>query len=354
MKKKFYLLFILIGSLFHFSIFACTSFSLSDHSTKIVGKSFDWYQDYANIYSNLRGQEKVAFVADPRFAPTSWKSRFGSLTMNQYGRELPLGGINESGLVIEGLWLNNSGYPAITNEETLNELQWVQYQLDLSETVSEVVESFKRLKIASAYANLHYFVCDATGDCAIIEFIDGKVVIHRESEFPVITNNTFEKSLEYLKQFVDFGGTKKVRSSRWSLDRFVRASVGVKNFIPGEDDIGYAFKVLDSVSQKSLFSTSQLNTVYDQLGKVFYFRSRQFSEIKKMDLSDFNFSCKAPALVLAVNQNLPKEVSKNFVPYTREINKELIDKSFKRIARYFPKGSIERLITYPESFVCKE
>ena len=41
---------------------------------------------------------------DPRKAkgtPASWVSKYGSVTFNQYGRELPTGGMNEAGLVVE-------------------------------------------------------------------------------------------------------------------------------------------------------------------------------------------------------------------------------------------------------------
>ena len=41
----------------------------------------------------------------------SWTSKFGNVTFNQYGKEFPTGGMNENGLVIELMWLNEARYP---------------------------------------------------------------------------------------------------------------------------------------------------------------------------------------------------------------------------------------------------
>ena len=70
--------------------------------------------------------------------------------------------------------LRNSKFDASDQNFTVNELQWIQYQLDNFETTVQVVESLKRLRVSPAYAKVHYFVCDKGGDCAAIDFLDGK------------------------------------------------------------------------------------------------------------------------------------------------------------------------------------
>ena len=41
----------------------------------------------------------------------TWTAQYGSITFNQYGRELPTGGINEAGLVVESMALSEARYP---------------------------------------------------------------------------------------------------------------------------------------------------------------------------------------------------------------------------------------------------
>ena len=46
--------------------------------------------------------------------------------------------MNERGLAIEVLWLNETEYTAKDERPYLNELEWVQYILDTCETVKDV------------------------------------------------------------------------------------------------------------------------------------------------------------------------------------------------------------------------
>ena len=39
--------------------------------------------------------------------------------------------------------------------------QWIQYQLDNSSTLSEVIENNKKIRIVSNIVPLHYFICDS-------------------------------------------------------------------------------------------------------------------------------------------------------------------------------------------------
>jgi choloylglycine hydrolase len=54
--------------------------------------------------------------------------------------------MNEAGLVVEIMWLKESEYPPPDEHPTVNELQWVQYQLDNFATVTEVAANAERLR----------------------------------------------------------------------------------------------------------------------------------------------------------------------------------------------------------------
>ncbi|MFT7624554.1 MAG: penicillin V acylase-like amidase (Ntn superfamily), partial [Myxococcota bacterium] len=119
---------------------ACTTFLCEDGQDVLIGKSYDWHQGAGLVLVNKRGVAKKALVLEPGATPAQWTSRYGSITFNQYGREMPNGGMNTAGLVVEVMWLRASRYPAPDKRPTLNELQWIQYQLDRFATVKEVVE----------------------------------------------------------------------------------------------------------------------------------------------------------------------------------------------------------------------
>ncbi len=105
--------------------------------------------DEGLVFINKRGVLKTANAAgrDDFKRPAKWISKYGSISFNQHGRELPLGGMNEAGLVVESLVLKETNYPAPDSRPSISILQWVQYQLDTNSTIQEVIESSSQLRI---------------------------------------------------------------------------------------------------------------------------------------------------------------------------------------------------------------
>ena len=77
----------------------------------LMGRNLDWNNDQGLLLVNKKGVSKRAMVLDPTEKTAQWVSQYGSLTFNQYGRELPTGGMNEAGLVVETLWLDATRHP---------------------------------------------------------------------------------------------------------------------------------------------------------------------------------------------------------------------------------------------------
>ena len=109
---------------------ACTTFSYSDGDDTFVGKAFDWSEDHGHVFINKRNVEKRGFRFRSSDRPPTWVSRFGSVTFNQHGREFPLGGINEAGLVIEIMVGDAQDIASDDPRYSLNEIQLIQYILD--------------------------------------------------------------------------------------------------------------------------------------------------------------------------------------------------------------------------------
>lgn len=184
----------------------CTTFVLKGKERIYFGRNLDWFWEDGLTIINPRDVQKTAFLMTEG-SPTKWTSRYGSVTFNQCGRELPFGGMNETGLVVENMVLPETGYAAPDARPAVNLFQWIQYQLDNCRSVGEVIATDGKLRVepppASVrnMARVHYLVCDAEGNCAAIEFLDGKMVVHRGPalECRALANETYGASADYVK-----------------------------------------------------------------------------------------------------------------------------------------------------------
>jgi penicillin V acylase-like amidase (Ntn superfamily) len=165
----------------------CTTFLAEHDGQPVVGKNYDWNQNAGLVVMNPRGLRKSALTLAPQDTPLSWTAKYASLTFNQYGVEFPNGGLNEKGLTAEILWLDSSVYPVADSRPAVNELQWIQHALDGFATVDELATAAAGIRVARAYANVHYLVCDAGADCAAFEYLSGELVVTRASAMPAKT-----------------------------------------------------------------------------------------------------------------------------------------------------------------------
>ena len=180
----------------------CTAFTSDSKQGPLFARNYDFYMAEGLMVINPRNSTKIALPAHKSDSFLKWTSRYGSVTFNQFGVEFPVGGINEKGLVVESLWLDSTQYPDPDKRGSLNELQWIQYQLDRYATITEVAENISRVRIAKLMAPLHYFVCDARGQCLVVEFLNGQAKVFGGEKLPfrAIANDDYAMSLKQ-KQF---------------------------------------------------------------------------------------------------------------------------------------------------------
>jgi penicillin V acylase-like amidase (Ntn superfamily) len=75
----------------------CTSFCFCTGDTVLFGNTLDWYFSDGLVMVNKHNVSKTA-LGFPN--PARWTSKYGSVTINQWGREFPMRGLNEAGLAI--------------------------------------------------------------------------------------------------------------------------------------------------------------------------------------------------------------------------------------------------------------
>ena len=295
--------------------------------------------------------EKSA-VSKGRLNPARWVSKYGSVTFNQYGRENPSGGMNEAGLVIELMWHAEAQYPKTDERPFVGTLEWIQYQLDNSRSVAEVITNSEKIRIDSEIP-LHYLVSDKAGNTATIEFLNGKLLAHvgKNLTVPALTNDNYERSIKYAVA-TPF---EKARTSS-SLDRFVRAAHKTAEFErqpkTDREAVNYAFEILSNVAQPG---STQWSIVYDQKRGKIYFRTLQSPQIKMIDTAAFDYSCASAVKMFDVNSKESGEVTMKFADYTPSANRSLIERSFEGtdFLKRVPAHERDAAASYPESFPCK-
>lgn len=321
MKKTFLLLAILgIG---YFTTNACTRVVYKGEDNLILtARSMDWKEDIkSNIWVFPRGMDR-----DGAVGPNSlkWKSKYGSVITSAYDIS-STDGINEKGLVANLLWLAESEYPT-WNQKTpgLTIAAWVQYVLDSFATVDEAVKALEKqtfeivsdkMPDGSRMATLHLSISDALGDNAIFEYIGGKLVIHHDKSYQVMTNSPiFDKQLALNEYWKEIGGTVMLPGTNRAADRFVRASF-YTNAIPKTSDtrIGVAsvFSVIRNCSvpfgistpDQPNISSTRWRTVSDHKNLVYFYESVLTPNTFWLELRDIDFSENAPVKKLNLENN---------------------------------------------------
>ena len=335
---------------------ACTTFFISKNGQLAFGRNYDWVTGSGYITKNNRGLLKTSFK-NPEGGTINWVSRYGSITFNQYGKEFPTGGMNEKGLVVELMWLDGSQYPKPDDRPTVNVLQWIQYQLDNCSTVDEVIATDRLLRIDAANPPLHYLVADANGKAATIEFLNGMMVVHKGNNLPipVLTNTDYASSAQALNASGMLEGKTSTRFNDNSIQRFAKACTMVKEFKQNDSRqsiVDFSFDVLKNVAQPGW---TKWSIVYDVGNKTVYFKTADFTPIKSVAFTQFNFDCNTVSLALDMNQPMEGNVAKLFKTFTNEENNRLLNRSAEESKSQVTISEADRVrqAAYAASIGCK-
>ena len=353
--RTFYLLLMLLLTIqFTHNGSACTTFVLSAGDRQVFGRNYDWGLDDALLVVNKRGCSKRSFDRPYETGEkATWVAKYGSITFNQYGRELPTGGMNEAGLVVEAMALTSTRYPEADGRPYLGSAsQWRQYLLDTCATVSDVIATDTNIRISNQAGGpgIHVLVLDKSGDSAVIEFLDGRMKLHRGRDLPtkVLTNDTYAESLKYLRY-----NSLPIFDAYNSVKRFVTAAKRNRDCQAKTTDemVKFAFGTLQSVSS----GRTQWRIVYDNKGMMVHFRTRVNERVRQINVADFDFSPLTPVKVLDVNADLTGDVTNKFSDYTYSANRDLIGRSFSKTGFLsgVPGDRLDAIARLPERFECR-
>jgi len=315
---------------------ACTRFIYETGTDGfIVGRSMDWMEDPGtDLYSFPRGMERNGGVGE---GSITWTSKYGSVIASLYG-VATVEGMNDAGLVANTLYLAESDYgDAKASEKPLISVgAWTQYVLDNYATVAEAVTALSQEPFAIVAPTLpngskatgHLSLADATGDSAIFEYIDGRLVIHHGRQYTVMTNSpTFDQQLAIDTYWKGINGMSFLPGTITSPDRFVRMSWSL-NAVPKQKEealaVATAFSLIRAVSvplgladpDKPNIASTIWRSVSDAGAKRYYFESSYSPTIFWVDIDKLKLAAGSqPAkLDLKGRPILAGEVSDKFAP----------------------------------------
>lgn len=305
---------------------ACTrAVYLGVNGIVITVRSMDWKSDIAtNLWIFPRG---IARTGETGANTVKWTSKYGSVIASAYDISTS-DGFNEAGLAANILWLVESGYPKFDGSKPgLAISLWAQYVLDNFATVAEAVDALRsepftivtdNLPNQNLLATVHLSLSDASGDSAILEYIGGKLVIHHDRKYQVMTNSpVFDEQLALNEYWKQIGGTVMLPGTNRAADRFARASFYI-NAVPKFDDpnlaLASAFSVIRNASvpygistpNEPNISSTRWRTVVDHKRKLYFFESALTPNTFWVDLTSIDFSSATATvkkLDLGPNQN---------------------------------------------------
>ncbi|WP_350316292.1 linear amide C-N hydrolase [Pectobacterium aroidearum] len=341
---------------------ACTRLVYKDINNPdypITARSMDWAEDTETNLWIFPRELKRSGAAGPH--SLEWTSKYGSVIASAFDSNPNMAsttdGVNEKGLAANVLWLAESEYPKAAptaKKPGLSIAAWAQYVLDNFATVDEAVKALQEEKFTlvtkdlphqDRKATLHLSLSDSSGDSAIIEYIDGKQVIHHNKDYQVMTNSpTFDQQLTLNAYWDQIGGNVMLPGTNRAADRFVRASFYVKHvapnkLIPGvaekskiekdKADLATAFSIIRNASvpygyslpDMPNISSTRWRTVIDHKSLQYFFESAVSPNIFWVDLKKIDFAPRgdnASKLDLGPNQSTiySGQASAHFKPAT--------------------------------------
>jgi len=334
MKFLFVRCFLLCAIVCSVGVSACSAFLLKGKDHCVVGFNENWKTMPGMIVINKRDVPKrniswENLTTDNIQYSKEWISKFGSVTFNLLGYDFPCYGVNEKGLFLVELYLEETSKVSNPSQSNMFWAQWIQYQLDNYKSVKEVVDNLNKGPNIDWWPNAagsHFFLSDAKGNTATIALLEGKykVLTDKDMPMPLLCNNQYEKDFEIAQKFDFLGGNEKfdfAQQGKWE-DRYNRAYYMLKNYTYDQKPVDYAWNILNSIH------AGEWQTVIDLKNMNLSFRSDLKKEVKIIDIKKLDFSKNAHVKFLDMHTESLGEVNKKFEVLTLNKNNEYVEKGF--------------------------
>lgn len=181
---------------------ACSLFAaLGNPHGSFFGRNFDW-EHSPMLLLHTNPEEGYATVTCVDFAyliednESVWYNLEDQPLETLYplleAPYLPFNGMNEHGLAIGMAAVAPDAYPSDPEKASVGNLEFMRFVLEGARTAGEAVELIQDLSITDQGGpHIHYLVADRQGGAALIEYVNGELVVHQNLEaWHVATNFT--------------------------------------------------------------------------------------------------------------------------------------------------------------------
>lgn len=311
----------------------------TNHLAVLAGRSMDWSESTQPRLMILprgmaRDGGKLGPAAVIKDNPARWTTKYGSVVTSAYGVGT-VDGMNEKGLAMHLLFLTSTDYGVVKpGKQGIQAGLWGQYMLDNATTVSEALEAMKRIQpvmveYAGFKSSLHLALEDASGDSALIQYIDGKPKIYHGREFRVLTNDPpYDQQLSALKQW-DFSQATRdtpLPGNVNPVDRFIRANYFLNTLREPQSQRQAVATILSiarntSVPFNAPYKTpgstydTEYRTVVNLSSRQYFFEMASSPNVIWVDLEKIDFSAGSMARILNPDSiELSGSVNEQFLP----------------------------------------
>lgn len=306
----------------------------------LTGRTMDWKEDIqTHLWALPRGVARDGVAGKTSL---KWTSRYGSVIATGYDIATA-DGMNEAGLMVNGQWMTLSDYPRADGKTPAMSIAiFGQFLLDQFGSVAEAVRWLNANPLLvltgevpgqpGRLATMHFSLSDAAGDSAIIEWIDGKMMIHHDRSYRVMTNEpAFPDQLAITSYWREVGGVQFLPGTNRASDRFARASFYMDAVTKSDDPrvaAAATFSVIRNASvpigistpDRPNISSTRWRVVADHKDRLYYFESTVSPNVFWVDLRKLDLSAGSGVRKLDLGPNQSNlfsgEVSGQFRPAT--------------------------------------
>jgi hypothetical protein len=271
--------------------YMCTCFTAKGTDTnQLLGRNFDWHAHLALLLFTHPndGYASMSMVHLPGLGysgnyPLNAEENREALLSSPYW---PVDGINECGLAVGGMAVDKVEPPYNPNKKTLNRMVIMRLVLDYAKNLDEAIHLLNSFNFDFPNDPLHFIICDASGNSAVIEFLESELKVIRNKEpWQVSTNTNL-----YGTKMPDAANFSVTNADTWSKWRYAKVYETLKKS-NGITTINGALNILNSVSLASSSSsdvTTMWSAIYNLTSREMdIVTNRKFSEVHHFSLNNF-------------------------------------------------------------------
>ena len=243
--------------------------------------------------------ETVAVPFENRPEPRiNWTSRYASITFNSEGVDFPDGGMNEKGLCIFEMSMGLTRFMKIAGKPTLFICLWIQYQLDNFATVDEVMAHLG--EINQDGWSWHYFIADRSGDYAIVEYLEDRIVVYRDEQAPVpmLCNSSYKRELELVSGKPTL--LTRIKNMIGKRRRFQRGLLA-RERLAGDAAMDLDKQAREMVDIMAIRGWNKWQIIADPVNLKVDFRTHRNRVFRTIDLTRLELSSGSPAQILDIH-----------------------------------------------------